>query len=202
MPFDTSTLGVKEKEIVKGFEKELLAVLQKCRDGVAAGRAGTALDRWFGDHADAFAKEVKVKVAKLRSHLNSTNIKCELGKGLSADNNAQANHFTAGFIGVSSLLAVTNAKTQADQFAKVMVGPNFKSLAKYATTSLGTFATQDQFETLAHELSHVVFGTKDVANADGGTAYGGDRARRLVTEDVAKAKNNAENWGFFIEEFR
>ena len=205
MSFNTSSLGITEKGLIKGFEKEILATLQICRDMVASNKANTELNRWFGDSGKDFTRDVKEKVAKMRSHLLNTNIKCEMGKGLAVDNNAQANHFTVGLTGVNSLLAVDHAATKSDTFSKVMIGPNFKSLSKYATNPLAVFADQDQFETLVHELSHVVLGTKDEVNA-GVTAYGGTNARNLAASAnaavKAKARTNAENWGFFVEEFR
>ncbi len=202
MPFETSSLGLAEKAVVRDFETGILSALQKCRDSVASGGANTQLDRWFGDHSADFGKSVKEKIAKMRSHLLNTNIKCVKGVGLTSDNNAQANHFTVGLTGVSSLMAVNYAATQADTFSKVMIGPNFKNLPKYATSSLASFGDQDQFETLVHELTHVVLGTKDEKNGSGVTAYGATNARNLATADSAKAKTNAENWGLFVEEFR
>jgi hypothetical protein len=47
-----------------------------------------------------------------------------------------------------------------------------------------------------------VLGTSDESLASGQTAYTGALARQLATEDAAKAKKTAENWGMFIEEYR
>lgn len=202
MSFDTSLLGVNEKEAVKSFQSEILSTLQLCRDSVAGGRANTQLTRWFGDNSANFSRSVKEKTAKMRSHLLNTHIKCVSGKGLAVDNNAQANHFSVGFTGVNSLLANDYANSKTDEFSKVTIGPNFKNLDKYASTALTVFGDQDQFETLVHELSHVVLGTNDEVNDSGVTAYGATNARNLATADASKAKTNAENWGFFVEEFR
>jgi hypothetical protein len=202
MSFDTTVLGLKEKALITGYEKEILATLQKCRDKVAAGTATDALNRWFGDSSTVFSRNVKEKVAKMRSHLLNTNILCQMGVNLAADNNAQANHFTVGFVGVNSLEAVNLATTNANTFSKVMIGPNFVNLVAYAPAPVSTFDEQDQFETLVHELSHVVLGTRDEKLSSGATAYTGRYARDLVTENQGKSVTNAENWGFFIEEFR
>ena len=132
----------------------------------------------------------------------NTNILCQMGVNLAADNNAQANHFTAGFVGVNSLLAVTKAGANAENFSKLMIGPNFANLPPYATETLDKFNGQDQFETVVHELSHVILGTKDVKFDDGDTAYTADFARQLTGLSPQDGQINAENWGFFIEEFR
>ncbi len=185
---------------IKALEKSLLATLNKCRDEVDAGRAATQLNRWFGDSDLAFSRSVKAKIAKMKMQLNCTNIPCQRGLNLDALNNAEATHLPDGMTGgggVSTLDAVHIMQAHG----RIDIGPNFKNLPQLATSGLDTFADQDQFQTIAHELSHAVLGTKDENNSDGRTAYGGDRARQLVQEDKAKAKTNAENWGFFIEEF-
>jgi hypothetical protein len=79
---------------------------------------------------------------------------------------------------------------------------NFPNLKTYANPTPATCAGQSQFETLVHELSHLVLNTNDETLSSGVTAYGGSNARTLAAQSPDKAKNNAENWGFFIEDFR
>ena len=60
---------------------------------------------------------------------------------------------------------------------------------------------QDQLETLLHELSHIVLGTKDEKLDDNTTtAYGGANARLLAVQSATRAQTNAENWGFFVRD--
>ena len=40
-------------------------------------------------------------------------------------------------------------------------------------------------------------GTDDEKMNSGADAYGAANARQLITEDLAKARNNADNYGFF-----
>jgi len=51
-----------------------------------------------------------------------------------------------------------------------------------------------KFHILVHELSHLMQGTLD-------NAYGYHRTMTLAKDDSNSAKVNAENWGFFLEEF-
>ena len=64
-----------------------------------------------------------------------------------------------------------------------------------------TWSAGDKFEVLVHELTHSVLGTIDVESKSGKTAYGGKRCRLLAQKNPGKALVNADNWGFFIEEF-
>ncbi len=52
-----------------------------------------------------------------------------------------------------------------------------------------------QFNTIAHELSHLVIGTKD-------HIYGYQESLDLAKYTPKLARHNADNWAFFIEEFR
>lgn len=63
---------------------------------------------------------------------------------------------------------------------------------------------QTQIETFLHELSHIAAGTKDMERADHTPnpqpCYGRVNALNLATNFPAQARNNAENFGFFIAE--
>ena len=58
---------------------------------------------------------------------------------------------------------------------------------------------QSQFETVIHELTHVILSTNDEKLANNDDAYGTNRALQLAGQNMALAKTNAENWGCFIE---
>lgn len=201
MPLMTGSLPPNLVTAVKGHEKEMLKTLQNCRDALAGNGAGanTILQRWFGDSSAAFRKDMKEKVAKMRSVLNARDIECKTDiLGGSATNNAESYSYTSGLFEKGDTL---NRMTDADTHIKI--GPNFPLLPKTASGVPSGWTGQDQLETMLHELSHFVIGTADEKLDDGSTtAYGGAAARLLVTQSVDRAKNNAENWGFFIEEFR
>ena len=56
-----------------------------------------------------------------------------------------------------------------------------------------------KFETLVHELTHVLWGTADHPLSTRVTAYGDYNALALAIEDDDVAFDNAENWGIFLE---
>ncbi|PZN95115.1 MAG: hypothetical protein DCF31_07540 [Alphaproteobacteria bacterium] len=210
---------------VLDLEKMMLSAMSNCRDKLEAGgpAVDSALTRWFGDNSLAFRKKMKSDVARMRGVLNGNSINClseavtihvqpaKAGSpiqptkvagtklaGGAANNNATALHYTTGMFGGTEAQRVVQMQN-TDLYIKI--GVNFGNLPK---TSLGLAASwngQDRLETMLHELSHYVHGTADEKLDDGvTTAYGGQDARLLATQSVDRAKNNAENWGFLIEE--
>lgn len=210
---------------IQDLEKMMLTAMNKCRNNLDSG--GTAVDaalvRWFGDSSALFRKTMKSNIARMRGVLNGGTINClseavtievqpakagspiALTKvagaklaGGNANNNASALHYTTGmFDGTENDRVVQMTNTALS----ITIGVNFGKLPR---TSLGLAASwndQDRLETLLHELSHYVHGTKDELLNDGvTTAYGGQDARLLATQSADRAKTNAENWGFLIEE--
>jgi hypothetical protein len=61
------------------------------------------------------------------------------------------------------------------------------------------------FQTISHELSHLLMGTKDhpwnPPNAKP-KCYGETKCLALATGNDARAQSNADNWGYFIEDLR
>jgi hypothetical protein len=65
---------------------------------------------------------------------------------------------------------------------------------KWSTAPLVTAGAGGQFKTLVHELSHLGLNTDD-------HIYRAANCVNLATTNAATAFDNADNWGFFIEEF-
>jgi hypothetical protein len=188
--------------------------LHAARSALDGSGADAALQTWFGVQKTKDNKPILARrISFLRSHINNTPITFSLTGDDHPHTNADAIPFNLkggnglNTWGVYQQLVVQNTKVVVDKTSAVKdesvvrLGKNFKNLPSYGTTPLSTFNGQEQFETLAHELTHVILGTSDETLNNGATAYGAAAARLLATQDVAKAFNNAENWGFFIEEF-
>ena len=200
MPLMTGTLPSDVASATKALEKDMLAAMQKTRDALAGGTADAACMRWFGDNSPKFKKYMKECVAKMRGVLNSKPIECKTtAMGGDATENASATHYKGGiFRGGDGNDRVDRMTDTVDTY--INISPNFKSLPATAAGVPATWSDQDKLETLLHELSHYVFATRDEKMQDGSTAYGGAAARLLVQQNKNRAKANAENWGFFIEE--
>ena len=174
---------------------DVYKAIQECISRIEKNQADAAMLRWFGDSSNNFKKDLKTKLNKMRSRINliQINVGFESMKERDVDTNASA------FPGaVTSLNPTSNRGGQ-----HVFLDLNFKNLPNYLPLSGGLIDASDyhqsQFNTFAHELSHLILNTDDEELNNGDEAYGTEQALQLVGENVAKAKNNAENWGIFIE---
>ena len=202
MALDLSLLPLNLRRQMEGFAEEIPNAMKRARDSVAAG---SSLQLWFGANDNATRIEIRDKISKLRSYMMAHKIQCQVGVARPADENALAQHVTGGLFGGGGFDSA--ARVNAGLFGGGGIGvlnlsPNFTNLPNYAVGPVSAYGGQDRFQTVVHEISHIVLGTADETLADGTTAYSGTSARQLATEDTTKAKNNAENWGLFIEEFR
>jgi len=205
MSLDLTLLPSELQKQMKGFAEEIPKAIQKARDTVSGGGAGGKVTLWFGASDKAAQIAIRDKLAKLRSYMMNQRIRCQLGNSRPANENALAEHVTGGLVGGGGFSSLQ--RVEANLFGDSSVGvlnlsPNYGNLKTYATGPVSTFDGQDQFQTVIHELTHIVLGTGDEKLNNGNTAYTGLLARQLATEDPDKAKNNAENWGLFIEEYR
>jgi hypothetical protein len=175
----------------------IMAALQRAAGECAAGRAGTVCQRWFGDNSVAFQSQLAVKLRRFRSVINLQHIDVRFAPLADRNSNENAAAYEPNG-GWQSYLGTSQSQGQG---FTMHLNEAFAQLPIYAQPNPATTDGQSQFETLVHELSHLVLGTDDEI-VGSNKAYGGQLARLLVTIDVAKAKNNAENWGLFVEEFR
>ncbi len=208
MTFIVTMLPFAIKAQIQAYETEILAALNTARNQTAGGHAAVQLDRWFGNHTHATQLAVRDGLSKIRSYTKNQNITCQIGVARPANENALAQHFK-GIGGIKSghthnSLAVIDAGAaqMGGSLGILNISPNFANLPPYIVDGFAVCMGQSQFETVVHELSHIVIGTRDEVDALNVTAYGGANARALAAQSPALALTNAENWGFFVEEFR
>lgn len=198
MGFVVTTLGPADQDLVKGLETEIMTTLAKAKTKLQSGEGTPQCDRWFGDSTPGFQAGLALKIGRMRSVLNVISIPfgfCPLHER-DVDINAAAYEPSGGWGDYTNLTAATG------ETFKMEIDLNFSSLPRYSYPNPATTTGQSQFETIIHELSHIVLGTEDQRLASDVRAYGGDNARLLVTQNPSAAQCNAENWGLFIEEFR
>ncbi len=175
----------------------IMAALQRAAGDCATGSAGPACQRWFGDASAVFQTQLAARLRRFRSVLNLQHIDVVFATLAERNSNENAAAYEPND-GWASYLST--AASQGQDFT-LHLNEAFTRLPIYAQPDVATTTGQSQFETLVHELSHLIIGTDD-ETLGANTAYGGHLARQLAVADVAKAKNNAENWGLFVEEFR
>lgn len=203
---------------------KLMGALSTASERITSGQADAAISRWFGNDALPQKKQLAMSINRFKSNINLKKITIgfevlalnpnyskvtdALGKVTvinpkfirSQGTNAAA--FAAGDSNVSMSLSDLLSHTPPGE-APVELGEGFRSLPLLLPLAGGrvdaSAYNQSQFETLVHELSHLLLGTSDVKYTDGTTAYGAESAALLATFGSTHAFRNAENWGIFIE---
>jgi len=182
---------------IKNFEPEILTALSAAASQVGKGQAGTECQRWFGDTSGPFTAKLAKALRQFRSIINTQTIQVRFATLADRERseNAAAYRPTGGW---DEYVNMTKAQGQNLQ---MHINEAFSRLPIYCNPDPASTNGQSQFETVVHELSHLVLNTDDIVHG-GDTAYGAEAARQLATDDAENAKKNAENWGLFVEEFR
>jgi len=174
----------------------VMTALATAADRLGGPHADDAVKRWFGTKDAAFKATLARDLRRMRSVINVHTITIGSEDLMKRHANTNASAWTApGRVGVGD-------KVLDDEGRSVFVDANFHKLSQFLPKS-GTRINangdyQSQFNTLVHELSHLLIGTKDVAGARG-TAYGTKNAEALAAATPLDAAKNAENWGIFVE---
>jgi len=198
----------------------VLETVRECITRIEKNQATAALTRWFGDSSPAFKTKLKKDLEKYRRIINLQNVKVgfrDLNERQVYDpTRARAPGRTGqgGFVSVvdgENAAALPGSLTSIDpgtgsnyKGRHVLLNEEFKTLPTYLPrTGAGLIDSSDyyqsKFNTLLHEISHVILNTNDELLNNGDEAYGAENAETLVGESTALAYTNAENWGIFIE---
>jgi hypothetical protein len=182
---------------VARFQPQIMAALQKATSAARERKADAHCATWFGDSSGPFMGRLSKALSKMRSIINTQRIDVVFAplSDRSGDENAAAYAPAEGW---AEYLDFAQAEKQG---FTLHLNENFRRLPLYCTPSPAQVDGQSQFETLVHELSHLILGTDDELYG-GYEAYGAKAARDLAKASSYKAKNNAENWGLFVESFR
>jgi len=199
MGFSTSDSYI--KGWIDRFGMELMEALANGRKRVEDGSANAAVSRWFGTTLDAGERQKFGKrLGTIRSNLNIRSISVGF---MALQARVSSQNARAWNIGMPQLSLGSNlAPPGSGGINTIELDVGFKILPDYLPKATnGTVDAsayhQSKFETLVHELTHVLVGTKDEALASGATAYGAQNALALAAENPTKAFNNAENWCAF-----
>jgi len=164
----------------------ILAAMRKAEEEVGGGRAASEVARWFGTTPPATIQE---KVRKLRSFYNLNNITLRFATMQDrGTDNAAALAPGNGWDDYTNL-----TKAHGVSF-EMYLNSGWEQKAKWSTKPLATAGSGGQFKTLVHELSHLGLNTND-------HKYQAASCIALALADATKALDNADNWGFFVEEF-
>lgn len=158
------------------------------------------IDRWFGTNCQQhFRDDMGKKLRKLKSCINLTTINIVYSELDDRDTDtfgaAYTNDGNGGFLAIINFDPTTQPALTLELDSKWVTGiPLYKTPVD----------RDSAFQTIAHELSHLLMGTDDHAwtGGGGGQCYGDFRCTQLAINNDLNAQTNADNWGYFIEDLR
>jgi len=140
--------------------------------------------------------DVGAKIGRMAYYVNQLDVNIAYaGTTLPSTTNAEATHYNATF----TRSYQGREASAADAAVRIRLPDRF-----FTQLSRTQSNDQTQIETLVHELSHVAAGTKDMERSDHTSnpqpCYGRLAALALAQNFPDQARDNAENYGFFIVE--
>jgi uncharacterized Zn-binding protein involved in type VI secretion len=165
-----------QKKAIEQAKTDAKNILTKCLDGIKnkSDAVKSSAKKWFGDDNDDTLKLMQDRVEKEIKKLDS---------------------FTAAnFVPAEPGEGDCYAYVYPDKDDKIYLGDDFEGAPATGPDSKAS--------TLIHEMSHYnsVGGTDDVVLGNGKTAYGEANCMKLVKENPAGAKNNADSFENFVVE--
>ncbi len=159
------------------------------------------IDRWFGTACPAaFRADMPRVLRKFRSSMNLCSVTvccCTLDdRDINTFGAAYHNNGMGGFAPITSFDPGLQPSLRLELDSRWNIGV---SLYKTSTN------LDSAFQTVAHELSHLLLATRDHPwNPPGAEpkCYGVGKCTALATNNDARALTNADNWGYFIEDLR
>ncbi len=181
-------MGPADQDVLRKLEPEIIKTLRNASSTIRQGNAESLL--WFGDNTQNWISRVSRDLNKMASILNTKPIEV-VGtnwKQRSTNTTAAAKRPTGGW---NQYTNMTYAQ-----------GRNFRIRLDIAWNSRPLFRPGNvpgvsKFHTIVHELTHLILNTDDVA-----PAYGVNNCQNKANTNPNNAKRNADNWAFFVDDFR
>jgi len=151
---------------------------------ISRGGALDESDMWFGDSASSWMNRLAVNLNRMASIVNMETITV-----IFRPLKHRKGNFAAAAPPTGGWGTYTTLQDARGQNFTLKLDTGFNETVLYRTrTNLDS-----QFQTFVHEITHMLLNTDDIA-------VGQKRSRMLVRESPFRAKNNADNWGYFVEE--
>jgi hypothetical protein len=186
-------LGPTDQKEVNILGPEITRVLRKAAAEIQKGHGRGQSQTWFGDQAQAWMIDLQNKLNKMASVINCEQIQVhgEAWKERSKTTFAASYEPKDGWGNYNS---ISRAR---DQEFEIALDIKWNNSIMYCTP-----ANRDsKFQSLVHELTHLILGTDDIV-FNGKKTYGTEKSKNLSASRPEDAKKNADNWGYFVEEFR
>lgn len=187
MSFTLEGLGPADQGFITQLTPVILATLRSASSAVQRGSAGGKSQRWFGDSSQPWMTQLASDLNQMASILNMEKISIGFRPLAHRDGSfAVAAPPKAGW---GKYTAISKARGQ--NFS-IQLDTAWNSAPLYSS---GPSPADSMFQTIVHELTHLIVGSDD-------HSYGVANCMALARTNPSKAKQNADNWGYFVEEFR
>lgn len=204
-PAARDLLGTLQRDIVNAFDNclEQLRPRNAVGFGAPTEQALAAMTTWFGSREAAALETARLGVQNMRMVLRNASITVDWNERGDFQGVTHVEPgFTPGIMGGAEAQRVANMQGISGSNYAITVTGHWLRMPNYAMGMPSAWQDSDKFQCLVHELSHAVLGTIDVVHGTRGiTCYGGGNCRQLARGNSKKALTNADNWGFFVEEF-
>ena len=197
MGFVNNGLGPADLGLVTSLQPEIIATLRKAATRIrqAAGPndpwgAKALSKKWFGDDTDLWLKDLAAKLDRTASFINVKPIRVSFMRisGRCGEDFAEAAPPAAGW---KDFTGGTMTQAQGQNF-RITLNLLWNGAPRYR---VGGRPGDSKFQTLVHECTHLILDTDD-------DEYGVASCELLAMRNPAAAKKTADNWGYFVEEFR
>ena len=193
MPFKSTNLNTIDHIMILGLGARLVQTIEFASLALSQDSKHSLV--WFGDVSPAWIAYLKITLMRMAAliKINTINV------GYISEDAFYSSHFAWAYEPSSGWENYT--ADQRNFFGNYIRPP----VAQAFYIGLGIFwngapeyrtydRNESKFMIIAHELSHLFVGTADIAN-------GYRNSKLLASRHPLHAKSNANNWGYFLEEF-
>jgi hypothetical protein len=184
MSFIMQGLGPTDQQAVLTLSAQVVPALREVSRIITRGGALSESDMWFGDSSPAWMKRLSTNLNRMANVVNLEPIHVSFRSLAHRKGSFAAAQRPAG--GWGNYMTVSGARGQ---------GFILKLDTRWNTAPLyrSRRDLDSQFQTFVHEITHMLMDTDDIE-------YGQKSCRLLAKQSSHRAKNNADNWGYFVEE--
>ncbi len=192
MGFKLVGLGPSDSANVLQLSPEIITTLRKASTAIAKGGGTVESQKWFGDVSRPWMQSLAQQLNRLASLINLQDIEVRF----SALGDRDSSEFASASrpkCGWKNLTAGHGFMSKArNQNYLITLNENWTNSPLYRPLRQ---PTDSKFQTLVHECTHLFLNTDD-------DAYGVRECEHTATRNPVIAKKTADNWGYFVEEFR
>lgn len=190
MGFIAVGLGPSDQQALRKIEPKAISQLRLAAQRIRSGKCKTQSKKWFGDKSAAWMSTLAKNLNKMASIINTKPIEI-VGTDLKRRKVGTLAAAQRPRQGWGTYTHMTRAQGQNFKI-RLDIGWNNKPLFSPPNTSVDS-----KYLTMVHEVTHLVLDTDDVEPRP----YGYQNCVNKAKTSPVKAKKNADNWAYFMDNF-